>query len=177
ALNAYILVGLVAVAVLVVSLVFDDLFEGLTDALGGPDWLSLPVVAALVAGFGFVAGAVAGLGGVTVLALGAGVAGGGLTAWLAARLVVAAMRMPTDPPVRHDQLYGRTGRIVTPIPAGRRGEVLIELAGVRHKVAATAEVPIGLGAEVVVVEVISPTSVVVAILDLDQPDRYEGANS
>jgi membrane protein implicated in regulation of membrane protease activity len=166
--NTYFVVAFAAVAVLAVSLVLDDVFDGLADAIGGPDWLTLPVVAALVAGFGFAAGLVdESLDDAGALALVGGAAGGVVSAWAAARLVRAAVNMPTDPPVRHGDLQGRPGRVVTPIAAGKPGEVLVELAGMQHKLAATAVESIPLGAAVVVVEVTSPTSVVVATLDLE----------
>jgi membrane protein implicated in regulation of membrane protease activity len=68
--------------------------------------------------------------------------------------------------VRHGDLRGRIGRVITPITPARGGEVLVELAGIRHKLAASSDAAVPLGAEVVVIEVTSPTSVVVTALDL-----------
>ena len=169
-MNGFFVIGFVAVAVLVVSLVLDDVFSSIADVFDGPDWLSLPVLAALVAGFGFAAGLVDESTDSTVLPVGAGVLGGVAAAWGSFRLVRAAIDMRTDPPVRHQDLEGRQGRVVTPIAAGQRGEVLIELAGLRHKLAASADTSIPLGAAVVVVEVTSPTSVVVTSLELPNLD-------
>jgi membrane protein implicated in regulation of membrane protease activity len=168
-LNAFFVVAFLAVAVLVVALVLDDVADRLADALGGPDWLSLPVLAALVAGFGFAAGLVDETTGSFPLAVAGGLAGGVVAAWGAFRLVQAAIHMPTDPPVRHADLRGRTGRVVTPITPARGGEVLVELAGVRHKLRASSDVAVALGTEVVVVEVMSPTSVVVTPFELPDP--------
>lgn len=166
-MNGFFVVALVALGVLLVALVLDDVLDGLTDALGGPDWLSLPVLAAVVAGFGLVAGAVEGTTGSTLPALLAGGAGGVGTGWLAARFVAAAMDMPTDPPIRHADLAGRAGRVVTAVAPRQPGEVLVALGGVRHKLRATSGEVIAVGHEIVVVEVTSPTTVVVAPLGLD----------
>jgi membrane-bound ClpP family serine protease len=166
--NGFFVVALVALGVLFVALVLDDVLDGLTDALGGPDWLSLPVLAAVVAGFGLVAGAVEGAAGATLPALLAGGAGGLGTGWLTARFVSAAMAMPTDPPIRHADLAGRAGFVVTAVAPLQPGEVLVALGGVRHKLRACAEETIAVGREIVVVEVSSPTTVVVAPLGLDE---------
>ena len=70
-MNGFFIVGFVAIALLVLSLVLDDVVDGLAEL--GPDWLSLPVLAALLAGFGFVAGFVDESTDEQAVALGAGV--------------------------------------------------------------------------------------------------------
>jgi membrane protein implicated in regulation of membrane protease activity len=161
--NGYFWMALAALAVLALSLVFDDVL----DVEAGPDWVSLPVIAAVVAAFGLAAGAVSGSGGGDLIAVPVGLATGVAAGALTARFVAAAMRMPTDPPIRHADLAGRVGRVVTPIRPGRPGEVLVALGGTSHKLTAHASTDLALGAEVVVVEVTSPTSVVVASLGLE----------
>lgn len=170
-MNGYFWVAVVAMALLAASLVFDDALDGLTDGLG-PDWLSLPVLATTIAAFGLAAGAVTGTTGSALLAVPVGLAAAVVSGVLAARLIAAALRMPTDPPVRHRDLAGKVGRVVTPISRGRAGEVLVPLGGTALKLTAHAGADIALGAEVVVVEVTSPTSVVVAALELD-PQELE----
>jgi membrane protein implicated in regulation of membrane protease activity len=167
--NGYFWMAAVAMAVLAVSLLFDDALEGLTDGLG-PDWLSLPVLAAVFAAFGLAAGAISGSGGGAVVAVPVGVAAGVGAGALAARLIAAAMRMPTDPPVRHTDLPGKLGRVITPIGPAQAGEVLVSLGGSAHKLTAHATTDIALGTEVVVVEVTSPTSVLVTTVELDQQE-------
>lgn len=125
----------------------------------GPDWLSLPALAALVGAFGFVGAAVLSFGAPTPLALAAGAAAGLALAAAAARLARAMIDMPTDAPVRSADLVGRFGRVVTATTADRTGEVLVHHAGQRLKVAARADETLPVGAEVVVVEVLSPTFV------------------
>jgi membrane protein implicated in regulation of membrane protease activity len=167
--NGYFWMALAALAVLAVTLVFDDALEGLTEGLG-PDWLSLPVLASVFAAFGLAAGAISGNSGPAVVAVPAGLVAGAGAGALAARLIAAAMRMPTDPPVRTGELPGKVGRVVTPIRTDRAGEVLVPLGGSAYKLTAHATTDIALGTEVVVVEVTSPTSVLVTTLEFDQQE-------
>jgi len=51
--------------------------------------------------------------------------------------------------------------VVTPVPAGGVGEVLVRLAGQPVKLAATADEDLARGAESVVIDTLSPTRVVV----------------
>lgn len=125
----------------------------------GPDWLSLPALAALVGAFGFVGAAVLSFGAPVPVALGAGTIAGIALAAAATRLVRGLIDMPTDGPVRTADMVGRAGRVVTALTADRSGEVLVRHAGQQLKVAARAEETLAVGAEVVVVEVLSPTFV------------------
>jgi membrane protein implicated in regulation of membrane protease activity len=74
--------------------------------------------------------------------------------------------------VRHTDLAGKLGRVVTPISRTQPGEVLVAIGGSAHKLTAHARTDIPIGTEVVVVEVTTPTSVVVATLHLD-PQELE----
>jgi membrane protein implicated in regulation of membrane protease activity len=125
----------------------------------GPDWLSLPALAALVGAFGFVGAAALSFGAAPPVALGAGAVAGVALAYLATRLARTLMDMPTDGPVRSSDLVGRPGRVVTAATAERSGEVLVHHAGQQLKVAARADETLTVGTEVVVVEVLSPTFV------------------
>jgi len=125
----------------------------------GPDWLSLPALAALVGAFGFVGAAMLSFGAAPAVALGSGAAAGVALAAAATRLVRGLMDMPTDGPVRSADLVGRPGRVVTALTADRSGEVLVRHAGQQLKVSARAEETLAVGDEVVVVEVLSPTFV------------------
>jgi len=170
--NGWFWLALAALAVLAVSLVVDDVFDVLPDDLG-PDWLSLPVLAAVVAAFGLAAGAVEAAGAGSVPVLGAGAVAGAGAGVLTARLVRLAMHLPTDPPVRHADLQGRIGRVVTAVAPPRSGEVLVPLGGTSHKLRASSDQPLPVGTEIVVVDVISPTSVVVAPLGIAPGEQGE----
>lgn len=125
----------------------------------GPDWLSLPVLAALVGAFGFVGAAALSLGAPMIAAVVAGTLAGVLLAALTARLVAGVMNMRTDATPRTDDLVGRPGRVVTALTADRSGEILVRHAGQQLKLSARADETLTVGDEVVVVEIVSPTLV------------------
>ncbi|MDO0937689.1 hypothetical protein QQY66_40405 [Streptomyces sp. DG2A-72] len=157
--------GIAGVVLLVLSLVFDGVLEGLFDGVDVLDglfdgWLSLPVIAGFVSMLGF-SGAIAmgatGLGavGATVIGVPAGVG----TGWLAYRLSRALMNDRSGAAPRDDDLVGVSGSVVTAIPAGGYGEVLVHLAGQPVKLAAKSSAPVARGAEIWVEETLSHTSV------------------
>lgn len=171
-MNAFLWLGVVSTAVLLAAILFDG-FDEMFDALDlGSPWLSLPVIAAFLAAFGFVAGAAIGPVGLMV-AIVAGVVAGVLFGFGAIRLSAMAMNMPTDVTDAEADLLASFGRIVTPTAPGRYGEVLLTRPAGPVKVACTAEVAIPVGTEVIVVDVMSSTLVAVEPFDphnqLDNP--------
>src|SRR5204863_9332995 len=80
------------------------------------------------------------------------------TAFLAGKLVNAAMNMATDGTLSSSDLLGKSGVGITPVPAGGDGEVRLAVAGQRIKFNARAGEPLALGTPVFVLEVPSPTS-------------------
>ncbi|WP_405557549.1 NfeD family protein [Streptomyces sp. NBC_01171] len=154
-------IGITGVVLLVLSLIFDGLLDGLFDgALDG--WLSLPVIAGFLSMTGF--GAVIAHEGLGVAPLGATVTGavaGAGTAWLTYRLSRLLLRDQTDATPTGNDLIGTSGDVVTAIPAGGFGEILVRLGGQTVKFAARSAVPVARGSEVWVEAVPSPTSVVV----------------
>ncbi|KUL42797.1 hypothetical protein [Streptomyces regalis] len=163
--------GIAGVALLVLSLVFDGVLEGLFDGVDVLDglfdgWLSLPVIAGFVSMLGF-SGAIAmgttGLGavGATVIGVPAGVG----TGWLAYRLSRALMSDRSGAAPRDDDLIGIPGSVVTAIPADGYGEVLVRLAGQPVKLAAKSPIPVARGAEVWVEEALSQTAVSVRLVE------------
>jgi len=132
---------------------------------GGTE-LSLPVISGFLGAFGF-GGAIAatlagGHGGLAILV---GAVAGFIaaipTAFLAGKLVNAAMNMATDATLSSSDLVGATGVIITPVPEGGYGEVRLAVAGQQIKFNARAEQPLALGTRVFVIDVPSPTSVLV----------------
>lgn len=140
--------------------------------LGHPDTghggaeLSVPVIAGFLGAFGF--------GGAIVESLLPGRGGTGLfiaivigllaavpTGWLAGRLVNAAMNMSTDATLTSGDLVGALGVVITPVPDGGYGEVRLAIAGQQIKFNARADRPLALGTRVFVIEVRTPTSVLV----------------
>jgi hypothetical protein len=61
-----------------------------------------------------------------------------------------------------DHLHGRIGRVTVPIPIDGPGEIVIAIRGGTERFAAWCDGPVAKNASVVVVEVRSPRSVLVA---------------
>ncbi|MCM2577803.1 hypothetical protein [Streptomyces meridianus] len=157
--------GAAGLLLLVLSLVFDGVLEGIFDGLGaGPDGLlSLPVIAGFMSMLGF-AGAITlgttGLGAVAAAAT--GVLAGTGAGWLTWRLSRALMRDDdASAAPRRDDLLGTSGPVVTGIPADGYGEVLLYPGGQPRKFAAKSSSPVTRGTEVWVESVLSATSVTV----------------
>jgi membrane protein implicated in regulation of membrane protease activity len=137
--------------------------------LGGHDGgaeLSMPVIAGFLGAFGFGGTIAATLaGGHGAAAIVAGVVVGLLaavpTAFLAGRLVNAAMNMATDATLTSADLVGASGVVVTPVPESGYGEVRLAVAGQQIKFNARADRPLARGTRIFVIEVPSPTSVLV----------------
>jgi len=131
----------------------------------GPD-LSLPVISGFLGAFGFAGAAAASLAGgrgtgALLIATGTGLVAAVPTAFLAGKLVNAAMNMATDGTLTSSDLLGKTGVVITPVPADGYGEVRLAVAGQQIKFNARAAEPLTLGTRVFVIEVPSPTSVLV----------------
>lgn len=159
----FLVVGGIGLALVVVALLFGEVLDAVLPSvdLQGGSLFSTEVVGSFLAAFGFVAALlVGGLGG-GLAALGGAVAGLGVGAitFLFSR---SLMNMPTDPTPRTQDLVGRLGTVVTRIPEGGLGEIVVAHLGQRLKLNARADAPVPAGASVVVVDVTSPTSVVVA---------------
>ena len=163
-LTFFIVLTVIGFALVLLTVVFDDVLDGL---LGGldmeleSDWFSSAVVGAALFTFG-------GIGWITtynestvltalVLA--------GLAAYLAGKVttkvVQAAVNMPTDPTPRTEDLVGSEGTVVIPIPAGGTGygQILVNQAGQRIKLSARCENGAEWNDIVIIHNVLSPTAV------------------
>lgn len=155
----FVVAGAVGAALLLVFLLFDDVLDG---ALPDTDWVSGPAIGAFLAAFGL-------FGWVSEAAFDApcpvaatiGVAGGAGLGWFAVRLSKALLHSPTDATPTIGDLVGQTARVITPVRAGGIGEVLVQLGGQPVKITATSDEDLPLGTESVVIDVTSPTKVVV----------------
>lgn len=164
-MTAFLVVGFVGVGLIAVALLFGDLLDGAIesldlDASGG--LFSLPVIGSFLAAFGFggallVSGFELPLGAAALGGGAAGIAMGGV----ALGVTRALLNMPTDATPRTQDLVGSLGTVVTRIPDGGLGEVTVAQAGQRVKLSARATSAIASGTTVVVVDVTSPTSVIV----------------
>lgn len=156
--------GIIGLALLVLSLVFDGVLEGVLDGLGGglDGFLSLPVIAGFVSALGFTGALTTGVTGAGAgVATGAGVVAGAVVGWLTWRFSRSLMGDGTASAPRGEDLTGSSGRVVTAIPGAGYGEVLLSLGGQPVKYAAKADGPLPIGSEVWVESVLSATSVVV----------------
>ncbi|MDQ1037608.1 hypothetical protein QFZ75_004024 [Streptomyces sp. V3I8] len=159
--------GIAGIVLLLLTLVFDGVLEGLFGGAGLLDGLfdgllSLPVVAGFVSMLGFGGALVlgtTGLGAGPATAVGAGAGAG--AGWLTWRLSRALMRDDPAAVPRGTDLVGSPGSVVTAIPADGYGEVLVRLAGQPLKLAAKSTEAVPRGAEIWVEESLSPTSVAV----------------
>ncbi|MFD9244675.1 hypothetical protein ACFV0D_22635 [Streptomyces sp. NPDC059556] len=156
--------GIAGLIVLALSLVFDGVLESIGGGLDGilDGILSLPVIAGFVSALGFTGAIATGAAGAgAVVATLTGIAAGALAGWATWRFSRALLRDGVAPAPRGEDLTGTSGAVVTAIPAGGYGEVLLYLAGQPVKYAAKAAAPVERGAEVWVESVLSATSVAV----------------
>ena len=94
-----------------------------------------------------------------------GVAAGVGLGYLAFRITTALVHSPTDATPTPASLVGREGRVITGALAGRLGEVLVSIGGQQVKLAAICDDELTRGTTIVVVDVASPTKVVVQPAD------------
>ena len=161
----FIVVGALGLVLIVTALIFGDFLDGILPdvSLGDSGGLfSTEVIGGFLAAFGFAAALVDAATGLstlvaTLIGVGAGVVMGGV----AFAMTSALIRMPTDATPRSSDLVGAIGTVITRIPDAGLGEVTLTRAGHRMKLSARSDTPIAAGTSVVVVDVTSPTSVVV----------------
>ena len=153
---------------LLLTLLFDDLFGGILNALhlgydlGGVS--PTPVLLGFLAMFGI--GGLFGLhslglstGIATLVGGAAGIVGGGVV--LGAFKVLGAAQSTESFSLR--DMIGSTGRVSVGIPANRYGTVLISFAGASHSMGATADAEIAAGRVVKVVGVAGNNLVVESV--------------
>ncbi|HLZ94289.1 MAG TPA: NfeD family protein [Candidatus Dormibacteraeota bacterium] len=157
---------LIGGALLLLTLIVDDVFGGLLGALHlGFDVAGVsptPMLLGFIAMFG-----VGGLFGLHSLGQGPGVATltGGIAGLLGAGVVFGAFKAlrqaESSDAFSLEDMVGSTGRVSVAIPANRFGSVLISFAGASHNMTATADAEIPAG-KVVKVVAVAGTNLVVA---------------
>ena len=168
-MEAFVIIGAVGLGIVVVSLVVGDFLDGVFDFEHfdvGDGLLSTPVIGAFLAAFG--AGGALLLRGLELSvagAVGGGLVAGVLLGGITMGMVRTLMPTPTDPTPRTSDLVGAMGTVVTRIPDGGLGEISLVSGGHRMKVSARADAAIPSGRPVIVVDVTSPTSVIVTESD------------
>jgi membrane protein implicated in regulation of membrane protease activity len=130
---------------------------------GSETAFSLPSIAGFIGAFGF-GGAIASSllhGGQALVPSLIGLAVAVPTAWGAARLTRAAMEMATDATPEQRDVIGALGVVIREIPDQGYGEVRVRLAGQLMKFHARAAQSLPAGAEILVIDAPTSTSVVV----------------
>ena len=169
---------LIGGGLLLLTLIFDDLFGGILNAihlgfdLGGVS--PTPVLLGFVAMFG-----IGGLFGLHSLGLGPGLATlvGGGAGLIGAGVVLGAFKIlgaaESTESFSLQDMVGTTGRVSVAIPANRFGSVLISFAGASHNMTATADSDIATGKVVKVVAIAGNNLVVTP----ESPVSTEGART
>lgn len=156
-------VGLLGVALLLISLVVGDLLHFAFADVDGP--FSFPALAALVGGAGFIGAIPAALLGDlastprVLISVAVGLVGALPLAWGAIRLTAGLNRMPTDRTLTDQDVVGKLGRVISSIPIGGLGEVSLSVGGQTLKYYARSAEPIPVGTSIYVVEALSATAV------------------
>jgi membrane-bound ClpP family serine protease len=159
----FVVVGVIGAVLIITFLVFDDVLDGV---LPDADWISGPVIGAFLAAFGVAGWAVSdGFDAPGWLSALVGIAAGIGLGYVAFRVTKALVHTATDATPTAASLVGREGRVVTGALPGQLGEVLVPIGGQQVKLAAICEDELSRGARVVVVDVASPTKVVVQPAD------------
>ncbi|TDT34475.1 NfeD family protein [Naumannella halotolerans] len=172
---AFMVVGGVGAAILIVAMVLGDFFDGLQvfDGLQdfGGDFFSLAGVSGAIAAFGFGAAALLMFGLSVPIAIGGGVVAaiglGALAGFLTAKLKSDAGDTST---VRRDSVVGSRGRVITDIPSDGLGVVQVTVNGHVTRLNARAEQPLTSGTPVQVDRVLTATSAMVVPTHPAEPD-------
>lgn len=171
-MTLFLLLGVLGTAMLVIGLVGGEILDGVFDAIGvdaAGGFFSTEVIGGFLAAFGFGAWLFEGSGMTVPVAMLGGGAAGVVMGGVALTLSRSLMNMRTDATPTSADLRGALGRVVTPIRAGGLGEVRVSRHGHPLKLAARSDQAIDVGTEVVVVDVLSATSVVVTPAEIDLP--------
>ena len=157
----YLTIALIWLAILILSVLLDGLFDFLDF---GDGILSVTTFSAFITIFGFV-GVIC-----TNLTLTAGITLliatlSGLTVAIITTLTMRMMKKMTTPDTLNSTtVIGRTGTVTLPLnPPNNLGEISVPYQGESQYYTAIADTPIPLGTEVTVTQVLSPTNVKIQI--------------
>lgn len=164
-MTAFIVIGAVGLALLLLSLVLGEVFEGLLGGLDvdvGGGFFSGPVMGAFLAAFGFGAALIMYTTGVGAAAgaLG-GLASGMVVGGLALVMMRSLVNMPTDETVTTQGLEGSPGIVITTIPDEGYGEVTVRHHGEQRKYNARAAERLAAGTQIRVTAVLSTSALFV----------------
>lgn len=172
-MSVFLVIGVVGLAILLVSLLFGEALEGILDLdfLGG-DLFSTASIAAFLGAFGFGGLIAHSVSDSTIVGVIVGLVAGALATWGAASLTRWLKSGERDAVIRSDSLVGSSARVITAIPADSYGEVLVRVAGRSLKRSARSDVDVPSGTEVWVSGILSPTAVQVTPAH-ELPEKFE----
>ena len=160
-MTAYLIVGVVGLAVLAVSLLAGDVLDGALDGIAG-DWFSTEVVGGFVSALGFGGAIAVSAGAPGPVAVVIGIAIGTAFGWMAARFTRLVRGAGTDEAPSSGDVIGHEAVVLSDIPDEGLGTVRVHLGGHTLRYHASADLPIGAGSRVHVTGALSPTAVTVA---------------
>ena len=164
-MTAFLVVGGIGVALLLVALVVGDVLDGAFEGLSA-GFFSTEALAGFLGALGFGGAIALATTGSTTVAVVIGLVLGVLLGWLAAR----ASRFLHDDggtgTVRTSDMVEKIGSVVSAIPEGGFGVVSISVGGHLTRLNARSSVAVPAGTQVSVTQVISPTAVQVEPLFL-----------
>jgi len=157
--GAFLVIGGIGIALLLVSLLIGEFLDGVFDGVGG-DWLSGAAVAGFLGAFGFAGALARNASGSTGVGIAVGIAAG-LVIGAAVGVITAKLQAENDDStVRTSELVGRSGTVISDVPAGSGyGEVSVTASGHITKLNARSVEALPAGTAITVAAVLSPTSV------------------
>lgn len=165
AMTAFLVIGGVGLALLLLSLLLGEIFEGLLggfDVDGGGGVLSGPVLGAFLASFGFGAALIMySTGASTSMGALGGLASGIVVGGLSLVMMRTLVNMPTDETVSTRGLEGSEGIVITTVPEEGYGEVTLRHHGEQRKYNARGDERLTAGTRVRVTAVLSASAVLV----------------
>ncbi|HMR48074.1 MAG TPA: NfeD family protein [Arachnia sp.] len=161
-MTVFLIMGAVGVVMVLLSLIFGDLIDGLFDLdfLDG-DLFSLTSLAAFLGAFGFGAAIGLGLTGLMLPAILVGAATGAAATALAIWLTRFLRADESATSFKTSSMIGHTGIVITAIPEIGYGEIRVSVGGHVRKLTARSSSPMQEGTEVWISEILSPTAVAV----------------
>ena len=160
-MTAFLAIGVVGIVLLLFSLVVGEHLHGIFDALGGGDWFTGSSLAAFLGAMGFGGAIVQQVTGSIPLAVLGGAVLGLVFGALVAFGMVKLRRADTGGVVTTHELIDAPGVVLSDIPALGFGEIRVTRQGHMMKLNAKSAIPLATGTQVVVIDVLSATAVVV----------------
>lgn len=157
---AFLIIGGIGIALLLVSLILGDLLDGAFEGLGG-DLFSGAALAGFLGAFGFAGALTMVQSDNVVVAIVVGVVAGLVIGGGVGYLTLKLKEGGDDANVETGTLVGREATVINAVPEGGYGQVSIVASGHITKLNARASQPVPTGTPVVITAVLSATSVMV----------------